>query len=241
LTLSDGRDVTATAAIIATGANYRRLEVPDIDRFVGRSVFYTTFGDTRLIRGFDTAVVGGGNSAGQAAIHLAGFARRVTLIVRADALETGMSSYLVAQIRHAANVDVKLGAEVVGVGGGERLESVRIRHRADAALETIPVMLLFVLIGATPQTDWLAGAIQCDAEGFIRTGRDVDVGTWPLDRPPTSFETSMPGIFAAGDARLGSLKRVASAVGEGAGAVQNVHRYIDELKTRSFEVATPAS
>jgi thioredoxin reductase (NADPH) len=102
-------------------------------------------------------------------------------------------------------------------------------------------MLLFVLIGATPQTDWLAGAIQCDAEGFIRTGRDVDVGTWPLDRPPTSFETSMPGIFAAGDARLGSLKRVASAVGEGAGAVQNVHRYIDELKTRSFEVATPAS
>ncbi|MGZ6121551.1 MAG: FAD-dependent oxidoreductase [Vulcanimicrobiaceae bacterium] len=228
LTLSDGREITATAAIVATGAKYRRLEVPEIERFVGRSVFYTTFGGTRLVGDFDAAVIGGGNSAGQAAIHLAASARRVTVVVRGDSLESGMSDYLVQQIRHAPNIEVRLGAEVVGAEGDELMERLAIRDRASNAVETIPVKLLLVLIGAMPHTDWLANSVQCDTKGFIVTGHDVDLGTWPLGRMPMSFETSVPGIFAAGDVRLGSMKRVASAVGEGAAAVQNVHQYMEE-------------
>lgn len=228
LTLSDGRVITSTAAIIATGAKYRRLDAPGVERFVGRSIFYTTFGGTRLAGGFDAAVVGGGNSAGQAAFHLARYARRVTLIVRADSLESGMSDYLVQQIRHAANIEVRLGAEVAGAEGEELLERLTIRDRASNSIDTIPMSLLFVLIGSSPNTDWLAGTIQCDRKGFILTGRDVDSQNWPLRRTPMSFETSMPGVFAAGDVRLGSMKRVASAVGEAAGAVQNVHQYLLE-------------
>lgn len=228
LTLSDGREITARTVVVATGAKYRRLDVPEVERFAGRSVFYTTFSGTRLAGGFDAAVVGGGNSAGQAAIHLAAFARRVTLIVRADALEHGMSDYLVRQIRHARNIDVRLGAEVAGAEGGDLMERVVIRDRATNALETIQARLLFVLIGAIPHTDWLAGTLQCDQNGFIVTGHDIDLQRWHATRPPFSFETSMPGVFAVGDARLGSMKRVASAVGEGAAAVQNVHRYLLE-------------
>ncbi|HTJ24987.1 MAG TPA: FAD-dependent oxidoreductase [Candidatus Limnocylindria bacterium] len=227
LTLSDGREITATAVIVATGAKYRRLEVPEIDRFVGRSVFYTTFAETRLVRDLDVAVAGGGNSAGQAAIHLAVYARRVILVVRGDSLERGMSDYLVQQIRRAPNIEVRLGSEVVGIEGDELMERLTIRERANDAVETIPVKLLFVLIGAMPHTNWLGNAVQCDSKGFIVTGHDVDLGTWTVDRMPMSFETSVPGIFAAGDVRLGSMKRVASAVGEGAGAVQNVHQYME--------------
>jgi thioredoxin reductase (NADPH) len=230
LTLSDGREIIATAVIVATGAKYRRLEVPEIDRFVGRSVFYTTFGETQLVRDLNVAVTGGGNSAGQAAIHLAAFARRVTLVVRADSLEKGMSDYLAQQIRHAPNIEVRLGAEVVGAEGDELMESLAIRDRASNAVETISVKLLFVLIGVTPHTDWLASAVQRDTKGFIVTGHDVNLGTWPVGRTPMNFETSIPGMFAAGDVRLGSMKRVASAVGEGAGAVQNVHQYLEELQ-----------
>ena len=230
LTLSDGREITAMAVIVATGAKYRRLEVPDIDRFVGRSVFYTTFGETRLVRDLDVAVTGGGNSAAQAVIHLATYARRVTLVVRANSLESGMSDYLLQQIRHAPNIEVRLGAEVVAAEGDERMERLAIRDRTSNAVETIPAKLLFVLIGAMPHTDWLAGVVQRDAEGFIATGHDVALGAWPVDRKPMSFETSVPGIFAAGDVRLGSMKRVASAVGEGAGVVQQVHQYMEEAQ-----------
>lgn len=231
LTLSDGREITAMSVIIATGAKYRRLEVPDIDRFVGRSVFYTTFGETQFVRDLDVAVTGGGNSAGQAVIHLANYARRVTLVVRANSLESGMSDYLVQQIRRTPNIEVRLGAEVVGAEGDERMERLAIRDRASNAVETIPAKLLFVLIGAVPHTDWLAGAVQRDARGFIVTGHDVDLGAWPMDRKPMSFETSMPGVFAVGDVRLGSVKRVASAVGEGAVAVQHVHQYLEEVRS----------
>lgn len=234
LSLSDGREVSASATIIATGAKYRRLEIPEIERFVGRSVFYTTFGGTQLVGGFDAAVIGGGNSAGQAAIHLAAVARRVTLVVRADSLECGMSDYLIQQIRHAANIDVRLKAEVVGADGDEFMEHLAIRDAASNTVETLPVRLLLVLIGATPHTDWLADTIQRDSKGFVITGRDVDLTKWPLGRAPMSFETSVPGIFAAGDVRLGSMKRVASAVGEGAGAVQNVHQYMEESRETVF-------
>jgi thioredoxin reductase (NADPH) len=161
------------------------------------------------------------------------FARTVTLIVRGNALERTMSDYLVQQIRSIPNVQVKLDAEVVGGEGGERLEALQIRDRASGAVETIPVRFLFVLIGALPHTDWLQGAVQRDAKGFIPTGHRVDATRWPLQRPPMNFETSVPGVFAVGDVRLDSMKRVASAVGEGAGAIQNVHQYLGQVQGQS--------
>ncbi|ODU00662.1 FAD-dependent oxidoreductase [Thiobacillus sp. 65-1402] len=230
LSLSDGREVSASSVIVATGAKYRRLEVPELERFVGISIFYTTFGESRLVRGLDVAVVGGGNSAGQAVVHLAKFARSVTLIVRGDALGRTMSDYLVQQIRSTPNIQLKLEAEVVGGEGGDRLETLQVNDRASTAVETIPVRILFVLIGALPHTDWLAGVVQRDAKGFIPTGPRVDRALWPLDRQPMNFETSVPGIFAVGDVRLDSMKRVASAVGEGAGSIQNVHQYLAQVR-----------
>ena len=229
LRLSDGREIGASSVIVATGAKYRRLEVPELERFVGISIFYTTFGETRLVRGLDVAVVGGGNSAAQAVVHLARFARTVTLIVRGTSLARTMSDYLVQQIRGTANVRVRLESEVVGGDGTERLETLQIRDRAHGEVETIPARFLFVLIGAMPHTDWLQGTVERDAKGFIPTGHRVDPTLWPLQRPPMSFETSVPGVFAVGDVRLDSMKRVASAVGEGAGAIQNVHQYLEEI------------
>lgn len=227
LRLSDCRAITARAVVVATGATYRRLGVPSLERFEGSTVLYTTFGGAPFLRGLDVAVVGGGNSAGQAAVHLAEFTRSVTLIVRAGALGAGMSDYLVQQIGATPNIALRLNSEVVGGEGAERLERLAVRDRARNAVDVIPVALLFVLIGAMPHTDWLAGAVQRDEKGFIATGHDVDPGAWPQARKPMSFETSMPGVFAVGDVRLGSSKRVATAVGEGAGAVQNIHQYLD--------------
>ena len=227
LMLSDGREIVSGTVIIATGAKYRSLDVPQLERF-GRNVSYATFNDSRLVRDLDVAVTGGGNSAGQAAIHLAKFARRVTLVVRTNSLEKGMSDYLVKQIHATPNIELRLGAEVVGGEGGERLERVTVRDKALNVVDTIPAELLFALIGATPHTEWLDGVLQRDAKGFIRTGRDVEFGSFPLSREPMSFETSVPGIFAIGDVRFASAKRVATAVGEGAGAVQNIHQYIEE-------------
>ncbi|MBW8305667.1 MAG: FAD-dependent oxidoreductase [Thiobacillus sp.] len=229
LNLSDGRELGARSVVVATGAKYRRLEVPELERFVGSSIFYTTFGETRLVRGLDVAVVGGGNSAGQAVVHLAKFARKVTLIVRGHALERTMSDYLVQQIRLTPNIEVRLAAEVVGGDGGERLETLQLRDRSSNAVEAIPVRILFVLIGALPHTNWLQGVVQRDAKGFIPTGARVDLALWPLQRPPLNFETSVPGVFAIGDVRLDSMKRLAAAVGEGAGAIQNVHQYLAEV------------
>ncbi|MDE2346614.1 MAG: FAD-dependent oxidoreductase, partial [Gammaproteobacteria bacterium] len=233
LMLSDGREIEAQTVVIATGAKYRRLEVPNLERFVGRSIFYTTFGESRLVNGLDVAVVGGGNSAGQAAIHLAAFASRVTLIVRAGTLEKGMSDYLVQQIRSTPNIDVRMGTEIVSGDGSELLEQLAIRDSASGHMQYIPARLLFVLIGALPNTGWVAGSVQCDHKGFIRSGHDVDRAGWPLAREPMSYETSLPGVFAVGDVRRGSAKRVAAAVGEGAGAVQNVHQYLQEARRAS--------
>lgn len=233
LSLSDGREISADSVVVATGARYRRLEVPELERFVGNSIFYTTFGESRLVRGLDVAVVGAGNSAGQAVVHLANFARNVTLLVRGDSLGRTMSDYLVQQIRQTPNIRVKLGAEVVGGTGGERLQTLQVRDRAREVVETIPARLLFVLIGAFPHTDWLQGVVQRDAKGFIPTGHRVDPALWPLQRQPMSFETSVPGLFAVGDVRLDSMKRVAAAVGEGAGAIQNVHQYLAQVREQN--------
>src|SRR5215469_5645622 len=237
LALSDGRDILASAVVVATGAKYRQLGVPDLERFIGRSVFYTTFSETRMVRDLDVAVVGGGNSAGQAAIHLARFARRLTLVVRADSLAKGMSDYLVQQIRHAPNIEVRLQSEVAGGEGGELLQSVAIRDNSRGVVDSVPAKWLFVLIGATPHTEWLAGVVQRDARGFILTGRDIDLTDWLLQRKPMNFETSLPGVFAVGDVRFGSANRVAGAVGEGAGAVQNLHEYLQEGRQAGDESA----
>ena len=228
LMLSDGREIVAKTIVVATGAKYRRLDVPSLERFVGRSIFYTTPGESQLVRDLDVVVAGGGNSAGQAAVHLAHFARRVTLVARASSLEKGMSDYLVQQIHSTPGIDVRLDSEIVGGEGKDHLETLIIQNKKRNTIATVPVTLLFVLIGATPHTDWLAGVAQRDPEGFIITGHDVDLGSWPIQRKPMSFETSVPGLFAIGDVRLGSTKRVASAVGEGAGAVENIHQYPNE-------------
>jgi thioredoxin reductase (NADPH) len=240
VTLSDGREIVATAVVIATGARYRRLEVASLERFVGRSLFYTTFGESRLVRDLDVAVVGGGNSAGQAVLHLANFARRVTLIVRGDSLGRGMSDYLVRQIRATPNVEVRLRSEIVGGDGDELLERLTIRNIAEGVVSQMSARLLFVLIGALPNTDWLAGVVERDNKGFILTGYDVDSTKGYGSRRPTPFETSMPGVFAIGDVRLGSAKRVAAAVGEGAGAVQNVHRYLEDLRSAFTQKELPS-
>lgn len=222
VSLSDGRDVTARAVLVATGARYRRLSAPGVDRFVGAGVFYTSPADPALFSGHDVAVVGGGNSAGQAVVHLARYARRVLLLVRGDSLERSMSDYLVRPIRRAENVEVRLACEIVAARGAHQLEAITVRDRARGTEDELPVSLLLVLIGALPQSEWLAGAVACDPQGFVLTGGDAATD----GRRPRRLETTLPGVFAAGDVRRGSMKRVASAVGEGASAVQVIHEYL---------------
>ena len=228
LTLSDGIEITARAVILATGARYRRLDVPEAERLTGAGVFYATPGDARALKGREIFVAGGGNAAGQAVVFLSSGARKVTLLVRADSLEKGMSDYLIQQILRLPNVEVRLRTQVVGVAGEHSLESLTLKDEASARTETFGAAALYVLIGADPHTDWLAGTLQRDPYGFILTGPGVRraEALWNLDRPPTRLETSIPGVYAVGDVRHGSVKRVASAVGEGAVAVQYVHEYL---------------
>ncbi|MFB3855074.1 MAG: FAD-dependent oxidoreductase [Vicinamibacterales bacterium] len=238
LKLSGEVEVAAKAVVVATGATYRRLGVQSVERFYGTGVFYSTPSDHRPLEGRRVFVAGGGNSAGQAVVHLAKSARQVTLVVRTDSLERGMSDYLVQSIRRLANVEVLVESEVVDGGGHDSLSEIVVMDRARSRAVSKPADALFVMIGADPHTDWLAGTLQRDAAGFIATGRDVDceLAGWSAHREPMRLETSMPGVFAAGDVRLGSVKRVASAVGEGAMAVQYVHEYLAGLKA----VAEPA-
>jgi thioredoxin reductase (NADPH) len=225
LALSDGGEVSARALILATGATYHRLNVPEIEDFVGAGVFYggpaseapTTVDD-------DVYVVGGANSAGQAALHLAEYARRVTLVVRAGSLDKAMSHYLARQVEVMPKIDVRVGTEVVGAGGDDWLERLDLRSRSDGSTETVAADELFLMIGAHPNTDWLSEEFARGDGGFIRTGMELErTGNWPLEeRRPFSLETSMPGVFAAGDVRQGSMNRVASAVGEGSIAIKLV-------------------
>ena len=230
IALSDGGEVSAPAVILATGATYRRLGVPELEALVGAGVYYSgPASEAPTTVDEEVYVVGGANSAGQAALHLAEFARRVTLVVRADSLAKGMSHYLVTQVEGAPNIEVRLGAEVVGGGAGADgwLERLVLRSRADGTTETVKADELFLLIGARPNTEWLSAACTLADGGFIRTGADLEDGTWPLEREPLSLETTMPGVFAAGDVRHGSINRVASAVGEGSIAIRLVHELFD--------------
>jgi thioredoxin reductase (NADPH) len=229
VTISSGIEVSARAVIVAPGAEYRRLCAPEVERMVGMGVFYTAVGqETRMMRGRQVFVAGGGNSAGQAVVYLAKNADKVTLVVRASSLAKGMSDYLVQQIRHASNVEVLLETEVVGAEGARSLECITLRDNRRGETRSVPAQMLFVLIGAAPRTEWLADIVQRDSHGFILTGDDVRPGgaREKLPRRPGRFETSVPGVFAIGDARSGSSKRVAAAVGEGAGAVHDVHEYL---------------
>jgi thioredoxin reductase (NADPH) len=231
--LSDGDQVASRAVVLATGVSYRRLGVPSLEALTGAGVFYgAAASEAPAMRGQQVYVVGGANSAGQAAVHLARYAERVTMLVRGSSLAATMSDYLVQEIHAALNITVRLGVEVVDGHGDGRLASLTLRDRQSGATETVPAAALFVLIGAEPHTGWLPQAIRRDRWGFVVTGADLlQDGTpppgWPLDRPPMPFESSMPGVFAVGDVRHGSVKRVASAVGEGSVAIQLVHQYLN--------------
>jgi thioredoxin reductase (NADPH) len=224
LSLSDGTEVHTRAAVLAAGATYRRLPVPELDRLTGAGVFYGgPASEAPGMAGTDVFVVGGANSAGQAALHLADYARRVTLVIRKDALDLGMSDYLVRQVEGAPNIEVRLRTEVVGGGGGEWLQRLELRGTG-GSVETVDADALFLMIGADPNTDWLPPGVLRGQGGYVLTGEAArQNGNWPLDREPFALETSLPGVFAAGDVRSGSMSRVAAAVGEGSIAVRMVH------------------
>ena len=226
LKLQDGSEVRSRAVIIATGVAYRRLGVPALEALVGAGVFYgAATVEAQAVAGQRAFVVGGGNSAGQAALHLAKYARQVTILVRSGSLAASMSAYLIREIGSAPNVEVRYQAEVAGGGGDGRLEHLELRDQRSGKVELVPAAGLFVLIGAEPFTDWLPPAVGRDQWGFILAGPDTGEA-WAHDRAPFLFETSMPGVFAVGDVRHGSVKRVASAVGEGSIAIHQVHEYL---------------
>jgi thioredoxin reductase (NADPH) len=224
--LKDGSQVRSRAVIIATGVSYRRLGITELESLASAGVFYgASTIEAQAVAGKPVFVVGGGNSAGQAALHLAKYAGQVTLLVRSRSLAASMSDYLTREIGSAANVHVRYRSEVAGGGGDGHLEHLLIRDRDSGRAESLPAAGLFILIGAEPFTDWLPGAIARDQWGFILTGPDA-APHWPLARAPFPFETTTPGVFAVGDVRHGSVKRVASAVGEGSIAIRLVHDYL---------------
>lgn len=224
--LEDGSEVQARAVVIATGVSYRRLGVPELEALVGAGVFYGAGTiEAQAVAGNPVFVVGGGNSAGQAALHLSKYARQVTILVRSQSLAASMSDYLIRQIEAAPNVEVRYRCEVAGGGGSGHLDQLMLRDRDSGRTERVPATGLFVLIGAQPFTGWLPETIRRDPWGFILTGPDTGQD-WPLQRAPFLLETSTPGVFAVGDVRHGSMKRVASAVGDGSTAIRLVHDYL---------------
>jgi thioredoxin reductase len=231
LGLSDGNVLSARAVVIATGAAYTELGVPDLEDLHGRGVFYgAAVSEAPAMRGQKVFVAGAGNSAGQAAVHLAKWAGQVTLLVRRESLAQSMSDYLIRMIDALPNVDVAYGVQVAGGAGSGRLESLVLEDRASGQRRDVPADGLFVLIGSRPRTGWLGENLMRDEEGFILTGPDVlaEVGTdWPLLRSPSLHEASQPGVFAVGDVRRGSVKRVGSAVGEGAVTIPQVHAFLE--------------
>ena len=227
LSLADERHVTAKTVVLSIGATYRRLGIPALEDLTGAGVFYGgPASEAPALSGKDAYVVGGGNSAGQAVLHLARYSRRVTLVVRAPSLHAGMSHYLIHEIESTPNLDVRTCAEVVGGNGEGRLQQLILADKRSGEQETVAADALFVLIGADPHTNWLPPEIARDPSGFLPTGEEVSDGSnWPLERRPYSLETSMPCVFAAGDVRRSSVKRVASAVGEGSIAIRLVQTH----------------
>jgi thioredoxin reductase (NADPH) len=228
--LGDGAELSCQTVIIATGVAYRQLDLPGVEPLVGAGIFYgAATSEAALYRDLEVGVMGGGNAAGQAAVYLARFAKRVCLIVRGDSLTAGMSQYLVDQIEALPNIDLRLNTSIAAVQGNGRLSAVRLRGKDGE--DEVPLSALFVTIGQRPRTDWLADTLMRDATGFILTGEALTAegrppAGWGLDREPHLLEASVPGIFAAGDVRHRSVKRISSAVGEGAMAIAFVHQYL---------------
>jgi thioredoxin reductase (NADPH) len=235
VTFTDGTAIDAHTIILATGVSYRQLNAPGLDTFTGRGVYYgSALTEASACLGQDIYIVGGANSAGQAAVYLSRHAKSVTILVRGPSLQSSMSYYLVKQIEDIPAIRVQHCTEVIGATGTDHLESLTLRNTTDGSTETVNAQLLFLFIGAAPRTEWLDGTVRRDEKGFVLTGPDLTTAGerpsgWELDRLPYHLETSVPGVFVAGDVRAESAKRVASAVGEGAMAVMLVHRYLERL------------
>ncbi|HEU4741360.1 MAG TPA: FAD-dependent oxidoreductase [Meiothermus sp.] len=243
LTLEDGAEISCHTVLIATGVNYRKLPVPGLDKLTGAGVYYgAAITEAQTCKGEEVYVVGGGNSAGQAAMYLAQFAKKVTILVRGTGLSATMSRYLIDQIESTPNITLRPCCQVAEVHGEDHLEALTLEYRpsrgagapslADAnraTTEQVATSALFIFIGALPHTDWLGDQVARDERGFVLTGPDLPPGAWKLERDPFLTETHLPGVFAAGDVRHQSVKRVASAVGEGSITVQFIHQYLETL------------
>jgi thioredoxin reductase len=232
LVTSDGAEIPSRAVIPACGVTYNRLGVPTLESLVGKGVFYgASPAEAKRVEGNRAFLVGAGNSAGQAALHLAKWAARVTLVVRGESLEKSMSKYLIDEIDSASNVEVLLRTRVIDASGDHRLESLTLADDATGTTTVVSADALFALIGAEPHTSWLPSEVARDAHGFVVTGPDLVhdelLNNWLLPRPPCNFESSVPGVFAVGDVRSRSMKRVASAVGEGSGVIGEIHHYLE--------------
>ena len=231
--LADGREVHSRTVTIATGVSYRELEAPGVDRLVGSGVFYGAgISEARALGAVNVCVVGAGNSAGQLAIYLSQVGASVTLLVRGPFLSKSLSDYLVKEIEANERVRVLLNSEVAKAMGEHALEAVTIIDRSTGKTQEVATEALFVMIGAQPHTDWLESSVARDNRGFVLTGADLGADEsarerWPLARPPLLLETSMPGVFAAGDVRHGSIKRVAGAAGEGAASILLIRQYLN--------------
>jgi thioredoxin reductase (NADPH) len=236
IAISNGDKVTARTVVVATGVSWRRIGVPSLEALVGAGVFYGAAApEAEAMKGQRVYVVGGGNAAGQAAVHLARNGAHVTIVIRRDSLAATMSDYLIREIDAVPNITVRPGGDIVDGAGQGRLERLVIRDRRSGEVETVAATALFIMIGGEPRTDWLAGTLTRDGSGYLLTGTDLvsphsaDAGgapPWPESRPPMYLETSMPGVFAVGDVRHGSTKRVAPSVGAGAIAIQLIHEYL---------------
>jgi thioredoxin reductase (NADPH) len=226
--IGDVGEVTARVVVLATGVSYRRLEVPSLEKLLGNGVYYgASVSEAHGLTGRDACVVGGGNSAGQAVLHLARYCRHVLLLIRGEDLSASMSQYLIDAIDAADNVTVRASSEVVDGGGDGRLQQVTLRDRRTGEEETVPLDGLFVMIGAVPGTDWLPDEVARDRLGFVLSGSDAGAhALWQQSRPPQPYETTVPGLFAVGDVRSESVKRVASAVGEGSVVVSQIHTHL---------------